>query len=42
MIAEKYAVVGMMSGTSMDGMDLVLCHFIREQRTNGISILKRR
>lgn len=30
MIAEKYAVVGMMSGTSMDGMDLVLCQFSRE------------
>ena len=30
MNAEKYAVVGMMSGTSMDGMDLVLCQFSRE------------
>jgi anhydro-N-acetylmuramic acid kinase len=30
MAAEKYAVVGMMSGTSMDGMDLVLCRFAHE------------
>jgi anhydro-N-acetylmuramic acid kinase len=31
MVVEKYAVVGMMSGTSMDGMDLVLCRFSLER-----------
>ena len=31
MSTKRYAIVGMMSGTSMDGMDLVLCHFTREK-----------
>jgi anhydro-N-acetylmuramic acid kinase len=40
MSKKKYAVVGQMSGTSMDGMDLALCLFIREKEAWHFTIEK--
>jgi anhydro-N-acetylmuramic acid kinase len=37
---RAYSVVGMMSGTSLDGMDLILCRFSRNQGQWVFAILK--
>jgi len=36
----KYTVVGMMSGTSLDGMDLILCSFLKKNRKWEFTIEK--
>ena len=29
---KHYSIVGVMSGTSLDGLDLVLCRFIKKKK----------
>jgi anhydro-N-acetylmuramic acid kinase len=37
---KTYKVIGIMSGTSLDGLDLAYCHFIKEQDLWNFEILK--
>ncbi|WP_271783054.1 anhydro-N-acetylmuramic acid kinase [Aquimarina algiphila] len=36
---DQYKVIGLMSGTSLDGLDIVYCHFEKKNDTWGFTIL---